>query len=81
MEAKKLVDLVDPMVRLDIIWREPLVLKEAMEVACLMGTWVAGLTLDHTCLRSQMNKGNRKRWMISLSRWHNVLRNTMGWIW
>jgi len=81
MEAKKLVDLVDPMVRSDIIWREPPDLKEAMEVARLMGTWVAGLTLDHTCLCSQMNKGSRKRWTILLRRWHDALRNIMGWIW
>jgi hypothetical protein len=81
METKKPVDRVDPMVRSSIIWRKAPDLKEAMEVERPMGTWVAGLSPGHTCLHLLMNKGNRKRWMISLNKWHDVPRSTMGWIW
>jgi hypothetical protein len=80
METKKPMDLVEPMVRSGIIQRKALDLKEAMEVERTMGIWVAGLTPCHTCLRLLMNKGNRKRWMISLNRWHDVPRSTTGWI-
>jgi hypothetical protein len=81
METKKPVDLVEPMVRSGIIQRKALDLKEAMEVERPMDIWVAGLTPCHTCLCLLMNKGNRKRWMILLNRWHDVPRSTTGWIW
>jgi hypothetical protein len=79
MEEKWLVDLVDPMVKIDIIQKKIPDPREAMEEAHHMDKWVAGLTLDHTCPHSQMKMHSKNRWMTLLSRWHNVLRSTMAW--